>query len=108
MNFHVGQKVVCIDAGQTNRIGFQELEKGRVYTVRWVGVDENMNPLRPELNVTLIRIRLVEVARLSAPDMDVPFSSYRFRPVIERKTDISIFTEMLRDVRSREPASIND
>ncbi|MCK1717207.1 hypothetical protein [Bradyrhizobium sp. 141] len=27
---------------------------------------------------------------------DYPFAAYRFRPAVERKTDISVFTEILR------------
>jgi hypothetical protein len=35
---------------------------------------------------------------------DVPFLVRRFRPLVERKTDISCFTEMLNNVRAKEPA----
>lgn len=90
--FRVGQKVVCVDARDTNSHGLPEIVEGGVYTIRWVGVDDYK-----------LCVRLVEVPRnalappfTTPPEfLDWPFYASRFRPVVERKTDISIFTAML-------------
>lgn len=77
MTFRVGQKVVCVDASNCTLV-----EEGRIYTVTDVG---------PFLEV------------------DCPPSSRgcrryfprRFRPLVERKTDIAIFNEILRKVSGK-------
>ncbi len=90
MMFHVGQKVVCID--DTRReFGLREwdnrLRRGIIYTIRWVGK---------------YGVKLVEINRRTRHVSDTYYFADRFRPVIERKTDISIFTAMLA------PTSIRD
>jgi hypothetical protein len=81
--FYVGQKVVCVNAGPlVNPIGnvhvAPQLEEGRVYTVLAVAAGKGL--------------LLMEVA----PSPPHPaFNAERFRPVVERKTDISIFRAML-------------
>lgn len=81
-NFHVGQKVVCVvsdDYGVT--------VEGRVYTVSSLiprGKSEADGRMVP--GITLHEV---------APFFYAGFDSRRFRPVAERKTDISIFTAML-------------
>ena len=84
--FYVGQKVVCVDdgpsgfTGRANRV----LTKGQIYTVSksWEHA-----------------YRGAPVVLLAEVDPDKPyhecFSAARFRPVVDRKTDISIFTAML-------------
>lgn len=74
--FHVGQKVVCVDDE-----GYEhQIRKGKVYCV----VDVS---------------RLPQFLRVDHWVNDAPggngWAARRFRPVAERKTDISIFTEML-------------
>lgn len=87
MNFHVGQKVVCVDdAGLGSEWG---VHKDNIYTVT-----------RSEVIWGVPMVDLAE-AKLGISDFPSYFSS-RFRPLIERKTDISIFTRMLRE---REVAS---
>lgn len=81
MTFRVGQKVICIDeVGQNPNLGDRTVIKGRIYTVReaydWFGYPG---------------IRLDEIYNY----LDRGYSAHRFRPVVERKTDISIFTAML-------------
>ena len=94
--FYVGQKVVCINAKDTHSHpnNIQELTEGAIYTVRWVG--------SKEASEDGLGIKLVEVMRyvlsLSGErirEEDMPFDATRFRPLVEKKTDISIFTEML-------------
>ena len=93
MTFHVGQKVVCIDAYNTVSFEFKngwiiedvwrELVEGRVYTVRWFGIEEGE-----------AAVKVCGVERHHSGDMS--FAASRFRPAVEPGTDISIFTEMLK------------
>ena len=68
MIFHVGQKVVCIDACGTLR----PLQLNYIYEIS--AVDEHI---------------------VSVSAFDGFFWCTRFRPIVDRKTDISIFTRML-------------
>lgn len=99
MAFHVGQKVVCVDA--KSKIGRRTpLVRGATYTVRWSGLFAN----HWTNGVSVPCVRVAEITRPCLDDItneDTPFGSCRFRPVIERKTDISIFTEMLTPKNSR-------
>jgi hypothetical protein len=97
MAFRVGQKVVCVDttsAGLGQRWPSDYLKLGNIYTIRWIGECpyEAWRYLGP-------CIRLLEVIRpkdSTNPEWnDMPFAQARFRPIVERKTDISIFTRML-------------
>ncbi len=97
-NFTVGQKVVCVDA-KTNR-GDQylsELKEGAVYLVRKVAVQEIPDVFEPELSVWLegITREVFSSEDLSIICDDFGFRPSRFRPIVERKTDISIFKAML-------------
>lgn len=83
MSFHVGQKVVCVDDKPFNG-GLDGLIAGNIYTIRGFG----------ECMSGPLGIRLVELLR-PKPANDMPYLARRFRPIIERKTDISIFTAML-------------
>lgn len=85
MAFHVGQKVVCVDADPGPGFHFSEgrpLKHGAIYTIAAVGITHWHRP----------GVALVEAPRLKGK----MFRNQRFRPLIERKTDISIFTEMLK------------
>lgn len=83
-NFRVGQKVVCVD----DRHCFGDLVKGGVYTVANVSVD-----IKYSLAGTFCTgIELVET-KPDGPFLD--FAASRFLPVVERKTDISVFRAML-------------
>jgi hypothetical protein len=85
MTFRVGQKVVCISEDKT-RI----LRRGRIYTIasiRWIGADETNDP---GLGVTV-----EETPTKEDDEWFAEFRAERFRPIVERKTDISIFTKML-------------
>ncbi|TQX91281.1 hypothetical protein EQW76_00645 [Rhizobium sp. rho-13.1] len=105
-NLRVGMKVVCIEGGTQCPVGcvvlndFVKADKGKVYTVRAVGVGAISQ---------MAIIRLVEI-----PDQwvdvllhgeimrgDVVFDAAAFRPVVERKTDISIFKAMLTPSKAR-------
>ncbi len=96
MNFRVGQKVVCVDDSVV--VGFPKggmLMRGHVYTVRQIGTT-----VRGEVGVHLNEVRLTSepgcVGIVSGkPYIDAFYRAARFRPAVERKTDISIFTAIL-------------
>lgn len=91
MAFRVGQKVVCIDDENFARLDIvSDLpRKGRVYTVAWYGC-------RPtDLGVPGVFLRELKSGICPTHKVTVAWRATRFRPVVERKTDISIFTAML-------------
>jgi hypothetical protein len=85
MVFRVGQKVVCIDAD-----GAPRLSLGAIYTIKdidgprlfsWRGrIYENVG---------------IYLEEAICEDGHKGFAPFRFRPVVETKTDISIFQKML-------------
>ncbi|HEY6019289.1 MAG TPA: hypothetical protein VIY48_05110 [Candidatus Paceibacterota bacterium] len=80
--FEIGQEVVCVDThGDTGRNPYSEaaakhLENGRVYKIKGI---------RPFFNEVF----------LSLHGVDGFWYYKRFKPVEKKKTDISVFTEML-------------
>lgn len=78
MSFHVGQKVVCVDASANTFSGIKpRLVEGAIYTVgaledRWDGL---------AIDLIEVPVNAEELAMHSA------YNSNRFRPLIERKTD---------------------
>jgi hypothetical protein len=93
-NFHVGQKVVCINA-----TGTFSLAENVVYTVSMV--DSNGGIASLDGSLQAIGIGLVE-ARPNPGDY--AFDARRFRPVVTRKSDISVFKAMLKPSKTRVPA----
>lgn len=84
-NFHVGQSVVCVDDSSFYS-SLDGLTKGKVYTVREVGLTSWMDGAPC--------IRVCEIVRPYHPQSpDTPFWARRFRPV--RKTSIEVFEAML-------------
>lgn len=96
MLFRVGQKVVCVDAD-----GAPELTEGRVYTIREI-LPPALLPWRGEQRLA-VGILLDEV---QPPHPFTELAPMRFRPAVERKTDISIFTEILNGQRVPEKTHI--
>ena len=84
-NFRVGQKVVCLDDEGSDG----DLSRGRVYTITKINGDVLYSARAKSFSVGL---ELLE-AHPSQGFHD--FAASRFRPVVERKTDISIFKAML-------------
>lgn len=106
MSFHVGQKVVCVDVSATlqGRVvrrrdgnlapivgGLDGLRKGAVYTID--AIDPPSYPGACDEN----ELVLAEINRGHC--ICRGFRASRFRPVHERKTDISVFTAMLDPAR---------
>lgn len=85
MAFYVGQKVVCVDDGPSRFTSLPtNVKRGEIYTITKVWVHS---------------FRSVPVVLLAEVEPDLPrhecFDGARFRPVVEREYDISIFTAML-------------
>lgn len=91
--FTVGQKVVCIDAkrDRSGGGGYVELVEGNIYRVREVLICDNEVCVR--LQEILERAHYLYDRVIFADDL--PFLARRFKPLEERKTDISIFQKML-------------
>lgn len=97
-NFKVGQKVVCINdnlkqfdiPGMVYIDSLDGLRKGVIYTIRSVYI-ESYGPHEGEVSV-----RLEEIIRPSAYGNEVGYNPLRFKPLVEKKTDISIFQSMLK------------
>lgn len=88
--FYVGQKVVCVGNPAKIKAFFGEAYPhiGGVFTIREIIQHANGESFR-----------LVEIVNKAAPYvegyMECYFRAKYFRPVVERKTDISIFKAML-------------
>lgn len=91
--FYVGQKVVCIRASFSGlrRVTLHDLVERQIYTVRDTFLATDGTPC----------VRLQEICnprrfnRRRAAMWEPGYKTERFRPVVERKTDISIFKAML-------------
>lgn len=88
MTFHVGQRVVCISRFDDDPDGYTTFpRRGQIYTVRTVEAEDGREWLR-----------LHEIFNDPSgyeEGIEGRFWSARFRPVVERTTDISIFRWML-------------
>ena len=88
--FYVGQKVVCVN-GTTQPgciwLGAEVPRSGRVYTVDALVTNRSGTPA----------LVLVELPRdpVSVACGAIGYHAYRFRPVVERKTDISALKALL-------------
>jgi hypothetical protein len=95
--FWVRQRVVCVDAAP-NPGGYPRklLTRGRIYVIRAIDTTPGWKP--PRWGVHLEGIFIV------CPDGRREWAIHprRFRPVVERPTDIEIFRELLDAPRERE------
>ena len=92
--FRINQKVVCVDAGQSAYGLPVRLKRGAIYTVTGI-VDRGGN------NCGLY---LAETTGIHDLRHHPAFRATRFRPAVERKTDISIFQEILRKATRKQRA----
>jgi hypothetical protein len=84
MTFRVGQKVVCVDDGQDPLAPHACWLDGDKPTVGWIYTVMGYD--KPDLGRPCIFIN-------GFPDWS--FLACRFRPLVERKTSIEVFTQML-------------
>lgn len=98
MTFRVGQKVVCVDDGikpdwpaylRNAEWRGDAPVVGQVYTIIRIIASNDGDVLH------LAEIRRSDTARLEW-GYDVGYGAWRFRPIVERKTDISFAHEILR------------
>ena len=96
MTFRVGQKVVCIHqpksaiAKQWMELGANYPSKNSIYTIRDIVSfpDGSSGFLLQELWNDHLGYK-----------PEPAFDACHFRPIVERKTDISVFTKMLTDTK---------
>jgi hypothetical protein len=94
VSFHVGQKIVCIHDGWRHPFIYlvQSLpKKGAIYHVRGFEGEK----YDPAAAVGCAYIWLSEIVNPPVSGIEPSFSVRFFRPVTERKTDISVFTKLL-------------
>jgi hypothetical protein len=103
--FRVGQKVERIPAPRVRgaishedaaRHGAKLARVGEVYTVRLVRVEPDGSQV-----LLLVELDNSHMANIGFGPLEPGFLSYGFRPLVERKTDISIFTAMLDTAKDR-------
>ena len=105
MAFYRGQKVVCIDdVAKTEWPRNGVLVKGRAYIGREVGINVIGEP-----GLRLYGLELTSEPGTIGfyslkPFRDNFYRADRFRPIVSRKTDISVFTKLLDDVKQTERA----
>ncbi len=103
--FYIGQKVVCIDANGdhpdhpgTIWMAGEELVQDSIYTIKSIHNDAADNPV----------FHLYEISRhhhlLTHWGPTTGYGRWRFRPLLKKKTDISIFTDMLNTIKQSEDA----
>lgn len=95
--FHVGQKVVCVDTSGLPSF-LSKLIKGKIYTVRGfvLGICRDWSVGEG--------ITLMEMKNPPTPSgQENGFDPSRFRPIDDRKTDISVFTALLNPANHKEP-----
>lgn len=90
--FYVGQKVVCVDDEAFESDGIKRLIAGRIYTIRDMPLD--IGPIGWEAP-NYKGSGFIRLAGIFRGGSDTPYSLGRFHPIVESKTDISIFTAML-------------
>jgi hypothetical protein len=92
MFFRLGQKVVCVDASCDPDRTWDDGEaptEGAVYTIASLNVHADGTPI-----LSLVELRRTPLSLwLHGPTAG--YKQSRFRPVVEKKTDISIFVAML-------------
>lgn len=87
-DFHVGQKVVCVDDSSTGAdSGLIGLKIGNQYTIRWVGIYDHGVAWGPMLCVRVLGIDRANSDFL--PDgVDVPLRANRFRPLVSKSMEL--------------------
>lgn len=99
MTFQVGDKVVCVD-DKVGRFrnpremysdGLDGLALGHIYTVRRVG------PCPQPVHGGMLSLWLTEIERPPNAYGEPGYAAARFRPVVERKTDISLLIRIAKE-----------
>lgn len=100
--FHVGQKVVCIAPNNSwDFFAIHHPKCGAIYTIRDTEWDEFLDLPYVRLAELQNPTQLMACSDGTTMMTEIRFSAWAFRPVYERKTNISIFTRMLDDHREK-------
>jgi len=102
--FHIGQRIVCIhDVGCPSANEFPNVPiKGSIYTVRgFVSPDVGYERTPGMLLEEVVNPPWEYKEGVFEPS----FHPYHFRPLVQHKTDVSVFKRMLDSVRTKEPAA---
>jgi hypothetical protein len=101
--FHIGQRVVCIhDVASPPANEFPNLPiKGSIYTVRGFVSPDGECERTPGM---LLEEFANPPWEYKEGVFEPSFHPYHFRPLVQNKTDISVFTRMLHNVLTKEPA----
>ena len=102
--FHIGQQVVCVhDVGCPSANEFRNVPvKAGLYTVRgFVSPDVGYERTPGMLLEEVVNPPWEYKEGVFEPS----FHPYHFRPLVQHKTDISVFTRMLHNVPTKEPAA---
>ncbi len=97
-NWHIGQKVVCIKsytkvwASWIHHFGYIVPIEGNIYTIKEIFTDSAQ--LRCYNQVGNVCFRFNEICNVFW-DEELGYDQMNFRPLVEKETDISIFTDML-------------
>jgi hypothetical protein len=93
--FFTGQKVVCTDAKPSDPNVIDDmggLTEGAIYTISWLGPYDHACEAHNAITLHVAEVNRDPCPRCSAI---VPFFAHRFKPLNERKTDISVFERLL-------------
>lgn len=103
--FSIGQRVVCIATDDWDELEADERGPicGHIYTIRGINSNAHIGPDEP-LGLLLFEIVNPPHSHLEG-FVEADFDSSWFRPIIERKTDISILEALLLPTDKREVVS---
>lgn len=104
MSFQVGQRVVCVhdDSHPTEPLGMgkwipsEAIRKGEIYTIT------SIYDFRGFMCFQLAEVSRAILSRLEYGEK-VGYGAWRFRPLEEKKYDISIFNEICRGIEQGKP-----
>ena len=99
-NFRVGQKVVCINATDWKHPTYSDKKEifpkvDEIYTIREIFTDDG-----DEFGCFTITLEEIRNKKRYC-GYEITFYVWRFRPLVESKTDISIFQEMLKPIKEK-------
>jgi hypothetical protein len=105
ITFHVGQRVVCVDASPNRRCRVKLLARGKIYIIRAIDLKPGWKSPKPEWESPGWGVHL-EGIWIVHPDAgcEWPIHPNRFRPVVDRPTNIDVFKKLL--VPPKEPQQL--
>lgn len=102
-DWHIGQKVVCVDASRTSGRPLNEggLCLGKVYTIREIKLPPEYNGVGFLLE-EIINPKQEYTSPIGVCIKEASYRVARFRPVVEDKTQFGLLTSILDRVSKRE------